>query len=356
MTQTSYRVSIRNISDYSPFGVQLDGRTVESEEYRFGFQGQEMDDEVKGDGNSVNYKFRMHDPRIGRFFAVDPLSSSFPWNSCYAYSENKVISYIELEGLESFYAASGEFIGTIGKSTEVRIVQADDVVDVTEKINWANDPSDHGKQYAENNTNIAVDKSIALTINHDQFQKLAGLAAKEDFSKKEATMAIGSAQANRMKGNMAKGNSFKSSFDSFNRGNAKKDVDGLHGYMLKNKIAYKEYWDLSPTKRNGFTRMVNGQAAVINGWSSTGTDLVNGGIGWQGIDVMQKFKNDGKTMWPAYKEWQTEKGFVWSENAIIGEGATMTPESMPSVTIDGKKPAYLITASYGKTIFWKENK
>jgi RHS repeat-associated protein len=42
--------------------------------YRYGFQGQEKDDEIKGEGNSVNYKFRMHDPRLGRFFAVDPLT------------------------------------------------------------------------------------------------------------------------------------------------------------------------------------------------------------------------------------------------------------------------------------------
>jgi len=69
---------------------------------RYGFQGQEMDDEVKGEGNSVNYKYRMHDPRIGRFFAVDPLASKYPHNSPYAFSENRVLDAIELEGLEAF--------------------------------------------------------------------------------------------------------------------------------------------------------------------------------------------------------------------------------------------------------------
>ena len=68
--------------------------------YRYGFQGQEMDDEVKGEGNSVNYKYRMHDPRVGRFFAVDPLASNYPHNSPYAFSENIVIHAIELEWLE----------------------------------------------------------------------------------------------------------------------------------------------------------------------------------------------------------------------------------------------------------------
>ena len=42
----------------------------------------------------------MHDPRIGRFFSVDPLAKKYPWNSSYAFSENVVINAVELEGLE----------------------------------------------------------------------------------------------------------------------------------------------------------------------------------------------------------------------------------------------------------------
>jgi hypothetical protein len=68
--------------------------------YRFGFQSQEKDDEVKGEGNSVNYSFRMHDPRLGRFFAVDPLIGKYPFYSSYSFSGNRVIDAIELEGLE----------------------------------------------------------------------------------------------------------------------------------------------------------------------------------------------------------------------------------------------------------------
>ena len=75
-------------------------RHESSESYRYGFQRQEMDDEVKGEGNSINYTFRMHDPRTGRFFATDPLKAKYPWNSPYAFSENRVIDGIELEGLE----------------------------------------------------------------------------------------------------------------------------------------------------------------------------------------------------------------------------------------------------------------
>jgi RHS repeat-associated protein len=98
----SYRVGIRSTSDYSGFGVQLDGRTANLSDYRYGFQGQEMDDEIHGEGNYINFKYRGYDPRVGRFSQIDPISFSFPWNSSYAFSENRVISAIELEGLQTF--------------------------------------------------------------------------------------------------------------------------------------------------------------------------------------------------------------------------------------------------------------
>jgi len=87
--------------NYYPFGMQMPGRHFSSSStYRYGFQGQEMDNEFKGKGNSVNYKYRMHDPRLGRFFAVDPLTSKYPHYTPYSFSGNKVIHMIELEGLE----------------------------------------------------------------------------------------------------------------------------------------------------------------------------------------------------------------------------------------------------------------
>jgi RHS repeat-associated protein len=88
-------------SDYYPFGMLVPNRSASTPAYRYGFQGQEKDDEIKGEGNSLNYTFRMHDPRVGRFFAVDPLFRDYPHNSPYAFSENRVMDMIELEGLEA---------------------------------------------------------------------------------------------------------------------------------------------------------------------------------------------------------------------------------------------------------------
>jgi RHS repeat-associated protein len=75
-------------------------RHKDSKSYRYGFQGQEKDDEIKGEGNAVNYKYRMHDPRLGRFFATDPLEIQYPFYSPYSFSGNRLIDKVELEGLE----------------------------------------------------------------------------------------------------------------------------------------------------------------------------------------------------------------------------------------------------------------
>jgi len=98
---TPFKPDVFAYNDYYPFGMLLPNRNGTYDGYRYGYQGQEEDDDVKGNGKSDNYKYRMHDPRTGRFFAIDPLFKEFPHNSPYAFSENRVIDAIELEGMES---------------------------------------------------------------------------------------------------------------------------------------------------------------------------------------------------------------------------------------------------------------
>lgn len=106
----------------SPFGVVLEDRAFGSSAYRYTFQNQEHDDELKGEGNSVNFTYRMHDPRLGRFLSEDKLSHYFPWNSTYAFAENRVIDGIELEG--------GEFLKT-GTYKDFRVVSAQKKLDLS---------------------------------------------------------------------------------------------------------------------------------------------------------------------------------------------------------------------------------
>src|SRR5690606_30739201 len=87
-------------NDYYPGGMIMPGRKYQagSTSYRFGFQEQETDPELWG--GAVSFKFRVEDPRLNRFFSVDPLADDYPHNSPYAFAENRLIDGIELEGLE----------------------------------------------------------------------------------------------------------------------------------------------------------------------------------------------------------------------------------------------------------------
>ncbi len=70
--------------------------------------------------NIYSFKYGDHDPQIGRFWQIDPLSEGYVHNSTYAFSEHHVTSHVELEGLEKAYylraeawrAAKREFINT----------------------------------------------------------------------------------------------------------------------------------------------------------------------------------------------------------------------------------------------------
>lgn len=69
---------------------------------RFTFQEQEIQDDF-GLG-WYQFKWRMEDPILGRFISIDPLAEKYVHNSTFAFSENKVISHRELEGLEAVLA------------------------------------------------------------------------------------------------------------------------------------------------------------------------------------------------------------------------------------------------------------
>ena len=96
-----YEPTIVSATDYYPFGLEMQGRMMTDDSYRFGFNGKEKDNDGEW-GNSVHYDygFRIYDPSIAKFLSVDPLAKDFPWNSPYAFAENRVIQGIDLEGAE----------------------------------------------------------------------------------------------------------------------------------------------------------------------------------------------------------------------------------------------------------------
>jgi RHS repeat-associated protein len=90
------------MDDYYPFGLTYNSYKRENNlENKIRFQEQEHIDEL--DLGWDSFKWRNHQPDIGRFFNVDPLAEKYVYNSVYAFSENKVVVHRELEGLEAFF-------------------------------------------------------------------------------------------------------------------------------------------------------------------------------------------------------------------------------------------------------------
>ena len=78
--------------------MEMAGRGF-SGSYRFGYQGSEKDNEVTGDGNSYTTEFRQLDPRLGRWFSVDPWEFKYPFISPYASMFNNPINLNDPRGL-----------------------------------------------------------------------------------------------------------------------------------------------------------------------------------------------------------------------------------------------------------------
>ncbi|TKC56607.1 RHS repeat-associated core domain-containing protein, partial [Pedobacter hiemivivus] len=95
---------VMSAQDYYPFGMIQPGRSFSSGNYRYGFNGKENDNEVKGDGNQQDYGMRIYDPRVGRFYSTDPLSYRYPDLSTYQFASNSPIENIDLDGLEKVSA------------------------------------------------------------------------------------------------------------------------------------------------------------------------------------------------------------------------------------------------------------
>lgn len=96
-----YNADVVNAVDYFPFGSQMPGRTYSGEDkYRYGFNGKENDDEVKGEGNQQDYGLRIYDTRIGRFLSMDMLYKDYPELTPYQFASNTPIRAVDLDGGE----------------------------------------------------------------------------------------------------------------------------------------------------------------------------------------------------------------------------------------------------------------
>jgi RHS repeat-associated protein len=93
-----YLPDVLSYSDYYPFGMQMPGRNASTGDYRYGFNGMELDDEIKGSGNSYDFGARMYDSRIGRWLSLDSKAKESPYDSPYLSFVNNPIYVVDPDG------------------------------------------------------------------------------------------------------------------------------------------------------------------------------------------------------------------------------------------------------------------
>jgi len=129
-----YTADIISATDYYPFGFAMDERNFSSSEYRFGFNGQEKDDEFTNSTSHYDFGARIYDSRLGRWLAVDPLAKEYPDFSTYCFVDNKPIIAIDPNGKEIWVVIGGE---SYQYSPETGVVNAENLSD--EQMQVVND-------------------------------------------------------------------------------------------------------------------------------------------------------------------------------------------------------------------------
>jgi RHS repeat-associated protein len=89
--------------NYYPFGMEHRGYNtalIGTKNNLKTFQGQEFTEDFGL--HTHEWRYRISDPLTGRFWQIDPLAADYPYNSTFAFQENKLGMGVELEGAELF--------------------------------------------------------------------------------------------------------------------------------------------------------------------------------------------------------------------------------------------------------------
>ena len=101
-----WAADILSWNNYYPFGMVQPDRHGNTEKYRYGFNGKEMDNEVHenpttgtmGTGNSYDFGARMYDARVVQRPSPDPKWRDYPGQSSYAVFNGNPILYADPSG------------------------------------------------------------------------------------------------------------------------------------------------------------------------------------------------------------------------------------------------------------------
>ncbi len=117
---TGYKTYIASSQDYYPFGMIMNGRNWNTSGYRFGFNGQEKDNEIYNNESTTTALFWEYDGRIGRRWNRD--SEVKPFQSDYlCFSDNPILR-VDFKGNTDYINSKGEKVGSDGNTGNGRVI------------------------------------------------------------------------------------------------------------------------------------------------------------------------------------------------------------------------------------------
>ena len=134
---------------YYPFGMLMPRRTFASSDYRYGFNGQEMDNEIIGAGNLNTAMFWEYDTRLGRRWNLDPVDQVSISN--YAVNGLNPILYSDPDG--DLFGIKG-----FGSTSEQR----------KEARKYAKEHNGTLNDWLRKSINVTYDKYESIPISHDR--------------------------------------------------------------------------------------------------------------------------------------------------------------------------------------------
>ena len=323
-----YNPDIKSATDMFPFGMQMPGRTYNSGgQYRYGFQGQEKDNEIKGDGDIIDFTYRVYDPRIGRFLSIDPLVKKYPFYSPYHFSSNQPIHAPELEGLESQF--------------DLNIPSSPNAVDLNHwKLN-TQFKAPNGTQWLDLNGNkLTFDRAQAgkpgfSGVDHWHFEDAGGNrynAAGEitkSYGAKEAHLLPGTKTSIKVQASVTATEINGVTEKTTTTTPTEEEIPAkINGTIMKSMIVI----DVVTT----FTGIITGNPdAMINQFGSAQVGELRKGYvnvaGWSGV----------LNMYASYYMITNESILEWSENGVNYKTVTRTLQHFESKKYDKKQGRYV---------------
>jgi RHS repeat-associated protein len=175
-----YTPEILSIGEQYAFGMSMPSRTFSVEDYRYGFNGKENQDELLGDDNAQDFGARMYDARVGRWWGLDPLASKSSGLSPYSAFANSPILMKDPDGKENVIYLTDLDL----QKPDLTPAEYDAIICKLKDI-----AADANKQYALNGINIfvAVIDYIPNAAELDKSDVLATIGSVEqliDFENK----------------------------------------------------------------------------------------------------------------------------------------------------------------------------